>query len=219
MMSRTYSVWKPVDMMSGEVVRMAKKAVSGNLKVGHAGTLDPFAEGILVLCFGDKTKDVSKIMAMKKEYIGVVKLGVETDTLDRTGLVYKKNDIPELDLGRIKEVLDSFVGDVKQVPPSFSALKLNGRCLYEYARQGIRIIKKPRTVKIHALDLIEYNGLDSIKFKVCCGSGTYIRSLASDIARALGTYGYLDSLKRVRIGCYDEKNSITVNELLDGSIK
>ena len=218
-MNCAYSIWKPADMMSGEVVRIAKKTISNGFKVGHAGTLDPFAEGVLVLCFGDKTKDVSKIMAMKKEYVGLVKLGVETDTLDKTGDVYKKNNVPKLSLAKIQKTLKSFVGNVNQTPPPFSALKLRGRCLYEYARQDIRIIKKPRTVKIHSLDLIEYDGLDSIKFKVCCGSGTYIRSLAADIAKDLGTYGYLESLERVRVGCYDKENSITIDELLSGNIK
>ena len=186
-MNITCSIWKPVDMVSHDIVKIARKNISLAGKVGHAGTLDPFAEGVLVLCFGDRTKDVSKIMAMQKEYFGKIKLGIETDTMDKTGEVYKTGKIPKINKKNILNVFNQFIGKTKQTPPPFSALKLNGRCLYEYARRGIRIIKKPREVMIESLNLVDYNGFDTITFQVMCGSGTYIRSLASDIALSIVT--------------------------------
>ena len=218
-MNITYSVWKPENIVSYDIVRIAKKTFGLNHKVGHAGTLDPFAEGVLVLCFGDKTKDISKIMAMQKEYVGHIKLGIETDTLDKNGSIYKTADIPKLDEKKIMNIFQQFTGNIHQTPPPFSALKLNGRCLYEYARLGIRIIKQPRKITINELQLINYNGIDSISFKVLCSSGTYIRSLASDIAIALGTHGYLEKLQRVRIGEYTRENSLSLEELINGNFK
>ena len=217
-MNALYSIWKPENIFSNDIVRLAKANIAPDIKVGHAGTLDPFAEGILVVCFGEKTKKVPEIMSMHKEYIGKIKLGIETDTLDRTGEVYKKGKVPSLNKEKIINVLNSFKGKTLQTPPPFSALKFNGKCLYEYARKDIRIIKKPREIEILAIDFIDH-GLGYIKFKVLCGSGTYIRSLASDIAKKLGTYGYLDKLQRVRVGQYTKDNSLTLEEFLNGNIK
>ena len=217
-MNTTYSIWKPVDTFSTDIVKIAKKKIGSKEKVGHAGTLDPFAEGVLVICFGKDTKNVSEIMAMRKEYLAKIKLGVETDTLDRTGSIYKKSEIPSLNEDKIIKVLNNFIGTIEQTPPAFSALKLNGKCLYEYARSGIRIVKKPRSININSIKLIEYNS-DSITIKVSCGSGTYIRSLAADIARKLDTHGYLEELKRLSVGGYNKKNSLTFEEFLNENIK
>jgi len=217
-MNTTYSIWKPVDAFSNDIVKIAKNKIGLKNKVGHAGTLDPFAEGVLILCFGQHTKNVSEIMAMQKEYLAKIKLGIETDTLDRTGSVYKKSKIPRFDEQKILKVLNGFIGTIKQTPPPFSALKLNGKCLYEYARSGIRIIKKPRDININFIKLIEY-GSDSITVKISCGSGTYVRSLAADIARKLGTHGHLEELKRLSVGHYNRKNSLTFKEFLNENIK
>ena len=157
-------------------------------------------------------------MAMQKEYLAKINLGIETDTLDRTGVPYKTSDIPPLDKQRILKILDNFIGFVKQTPPAFSALKLNGKCLYEYARIGIRIIKKPRVVQIQSIDLVDFSQ-NSITIKVVCGSGTYIRSLASDIAGKLGTVGHLGELERLSIGDYNKNNSLSFEEFLDENIK
>tara|TARA_X000001036_G_C20560050_1_gene758058 strand:+ start:60 stop:719 length:660 start_codon:yes stop_codon:yes gene_type:complete len=212
-------VWKPVDVVSNDIVRIAKKNPHMSNKVGHAGTLDPFAEGILVLCFGEDTKKVSDIMAMKKEYFGKIKLGVETDTLDKTGEVYKTSQIPSLNDDMIQIVFDKFNGKINQNPPAYSALKLNGKRLYEYARSGIRIIKKAREITIDSLELVDYNGSDLISFKTICSSGTYIRSLASDLAKELGTHGYLEELQRSKIGDYTRENCLSMEELVNGNIK
>ena len=218
-MNTTCSVWKPVDMVSSDIVKIAKKQLALDCKVGHAGTLDPFAEGVLVLCFGEKTKEVSNILEMQKEYLGKIRLGVETDTLDKTGEVYKKAKISNLDNTQILKVFEKFTGAIEQHPPAFSALKLNGKRLYEYARSGVRIIKKPREVTVYSIDLINYNGFDAIDFKVVCSSGTYIRSLASDIAKSLGTRGYLEELQRLRIGEYTKNCCLSVEDLINGNIK
>ena len=218
-MNTTLSVWKPVNMISSDVVRIAKKKIAQNGKVGHAGTLDPFAEGVLVLCFGEKTKDVASIMAMKKEYIGKIKLGVETDTLDKTGSVYKTAKTLNIKESDILGVFKEFKGLLKQTPPPFSALKLNGKRLYEYARSGIRIIKKPRDITIYSIRLIDYDGIDSIIFKTTCSSGTYIRSLAADIAKSLGSCGYLEELQRLRIGKYTKEDCLSMEELINGNIE
>ena len=217
-MNATYSIWKPVDVHSGDVVRTARKKIGEKCKVGHAGTLDPFAEGILVLCFGENTKTVPDIMAMQKEYRARIRLGVETDTLDKTGEVFKTSKIPSLNKDKILEVLSSFVGSINQSPPAFSALKLNGRCLYEYARRGIRVRKKERKVEIYSIKLLDYDS-DSITVTVSCGSGTYIRSLARDISNELNTVGYLCELERLSVGSYNKNNSLTLEEFKDADIK
>ena len=218
-MNLTCSIWKPVNMVSSDIVRIARKKIGPNNKVGHAGTLDPFAEGVLVLCFGDKTKDVSSIMAMKKEYLGKIKLGIETDTLDKTGEIYKTSEVSNIKNENILNVFSKFKGEIDQVPPAFSALKFNGKRLYEYARSGIRIIKKPRKITIYSLDLLDYDGIDTITFQATCSSGTYIRSLAADISKELGCYGYLEELKRLRVGDYTEDNCLSVEDLINGNIE
>ena len=219
-MNATYPVWKPVNVVSNDIVKIAKKNICANGKVGHAGTLDPFAEGILVLCFGDETKKVPDIMAMKKEYLGKIKLGIETDTLDKTGEVYKTSTVPSnIKDEDIINVFNGFKGQLKQTPPAYSALKLNGKRLYEYARSGIRIIKKSREVVIYSLDLVDYNGFDSILFKTTCSSGTYIRSLAADLAKALGTHGYLEELQRLRVGKYTKQDCLSMEDLINGNIR
>ena len=217
-MNTMFSVWKPVDMVSRDIVEIAKNKIGSSGKVGHAGTLDPFAEGVLVLCCGTKTKEVPNIMAMKKEYLATIKLGVETDTLDSTGEIYKSSIVPDIDEKSINKVLSKFKGDINQTPPAFSALKLNGKRLYEYARCGIRIIKKPRKVTISSLEFIKLNSIDTIVVKVVCSSGTYIRSLAADIAVELGTRGHLKELQRLRIGNYTKEKCISIEELINGNI-
>ena len=170
------------------------------------------------MCVGEKTKQVQSIMAMKKEYIATIKLGVETDTLDSTGEMYKTSVLPTITEEIILNILNEFKGDIKQRPPAFSALKLNGKRLYEYARSGIRIIKKPRTITIHSIELLEYENPDTIKLRVVCSSGTYIRSLAADIALKLGVYGHLAELQRLSVGFYTKDTCLTLEDLINGNI-
>jgi len=203
--------WKPVNWTSFDVVRKMRN-VTRVKKVGHAGTLDPFAEGVLVLCFGRATKQVSQIMAWEKEYVATLKLGETTDTLDPTGKVTGKGAIPSVTVEQIRAVLQSFVGAIMQVPPMYSALKVGGKRLYELARSGKTIERSPRPVEIYRIELMDWQAPDEMTIRVVCGKGTYIRSLAADVAVKLGTVGYLTRLVRTRVGEYDHDAAIPMDE-------
>lgn len=203
-------VWKPVDWTSFDVVKKIRGQIKP-AKVGHAGTLDPFAEGVLMLCTGKYTKIVETFMDKEKEYLAEIKLGVETETLDPTGKIVKTADIPLLTEKVINDVLNKFIGEIRQEPPMFSALKVNGQPLYKYARKGIVIPREKRTVNIYDITLIQFSQ-DTITLKVTCGRGTYIRSLAKDIADELNTVGHLVKLVRTRIGEFDENNCIELKD-------
>ena len=208
MINAIIPVWKPVDWTSFDVVKNIRGQIKPT-KVGHAGTLDPFAEGVLMLCTGEFTKKVEYFMDKEKEYIADIQLGIETDTLDPTGNIVKTAKIPDLSKEQIIMVLKIFIGNIKQEPPMFSALKVNGQPLYKSARKGINIPRKKRVVSIHYIELIDFSK-DIIRIKDICGRGTYVRSLAKDIAVKLNTVGHLVALKRTRIGEYDKKNCIKV---------
>ena len=203
-------MWKPLDWTSFDVVKKIRGQIK-ETKVGHAGTLDPFAEGVLILCTGKKTKSIESYMDLEKEYIAEILLGSQTDTLDSTGKVIEIADIPEFSEESLKSVLSDFIGKIEQEPPMYSALKYNGQPLYKLARKGITVNLKRRVVMIYEIELQDFT-IDSIHIKVTCGRGTYVRSLARDISKRLGTVGYLKSLKRTRIGDYDEKVCITIKE-------
>ena len=210
MINYVIPMWKPVDWTSFDVVKKIRSHFKP-AKVGHAGTLDPFAEGVLMLCTGEKTKSIESFMDQEKEYVAEIILGSETDTLDITGKVVKTSQIPKINKQSILDVLFNFTGDIMQEPPMYSALKYNGKPLYKLARKQITVYRKKREVKIYDIELFDFS-VDSINIKVKCGRGTYIRSLARDIALNLGTVGHLNSLKRTRIGDYDEKACITIKE-------
>ena len=210
MINAIIPIWKPVDWTSFDVVKYIRGQIKP-AKVGHAGTLDPFAEGVLMLCTGEFTKKVESFMNKEKEYIADIQLGIETDTLDPTGNIVKTANIPDLSKEQIKMVLKIFIGNIKQEPPMFSALKVNGQPLYKSARRGINIPRKKRVISIHDIELIDFSK-DIVRIKVICGRGTYVRSLAKDIAVKLNTVGHLLTLKRTRIGEYNKKNCIEVED-------
>jgi len=203
--------WKPVDWSSFDVVKKVRNQIKPN-KVGHSGTLDPFAEGVLVLCIGKKTKESERLMALKKEYIGSIQLGLETDTLDSTGEVIKKMDIPNLDNLKIESVLNDFIGEGYQIPPMYSALKKNGTPLYKLARKGVEVERAPRPIQIYDIKLISFKD-NKITIRVECGKGTYIRTLAKDIAEKLNTCGHLVQLSRTKVGDYSQSDSIQIENL------
>ena len=183
-------------------------------KVGHVGTLDPFAQGLMIVCLGSATKIIPFLENHNKTYIATLKLGEETDTLDKTGKVIFQKENKDLTIQRIKEVLASFVGENKQVPPMYSALKKDGIPLYMLARDGIEIERKQRDIYIYNLDLISYE-YPYLTFKAKVSKGTYIRTLGSDIAKKLNTVGYLTELTRTNIGDFsvlDAKKVKEVNE-------
>lgn len=204
--------WKPSDWTSFDVVKKVR-SVTKVRKVGHAGTLDPFAEGVLVLCLGAATKRISQMMDLEKEYLAKVKLGETTDTLDPTGTVTEKVPVQALSQDDIKAVLTRFVGTIEQVPPMFSALKVNGERLYRLARAGKTVPRRPRTIHIFSIDLVAWRPPDQLELQVTCGRGTYIRSLAADLARALNTVSYLTDLVRTRVGPYGPAEAIRMEQL------
>ncbi len=210
MIDTVIPMWKPIDWTSFDVVRKIKNQIKPT-KIGHAGTLDPFAEGVLLLCTGKKTKLIEHYMNELKEYECEIYLGSETDTLDPTGDVVKVLDVPILNNKKINKVLKRFEGNILQEPPMFSALKFKGIPLYKLARKGIRIKRNKRMVDIYKINLNSFTTY-SINITVQCGRGTYIRSLAKDIGIALGTVAYLNKLKRTRIGRIGRKGCLTINE-------
>ena len=210
-MDAILNVWKPIGWTSFDVVKKIKGYVNPS-KVGHAGTLDPFAEGVLIVCIGKMTKRVESLMDHKKEYIATIQLGSETDTLDIEGKVIKVAKTPSLFEKKIINVLNTFLGESNQIPPMYSALKVNGERLYKLARQGKVIERQPRMITISEIELLEYDK-DSIKIRVQCSRGTYIRVLASDIANTMNTVGFLKSLVRTQVGEFKQKDSISVEDI------
>ena len=198
---------------SNDVVQKVKK-ITGE-KVGHTGTLDPLATGVLPLLIGYGTLLSKYLVSHDKTYIAKVKLGVKTDTADLEGEVIEKETIEDsfFEEKKIKEVLNSFVGKQKQTPPMYSAIKIKGKKLYEYARSGQNVDIPERDIEIYEMEFIDfYKETQEIEFKVSCSKGTYIRSLCEDIAKKLGTIGVMSSLKRTRVGEFKIENAITISE-------
>ena len=185
-------------------------------KVGHAGTLDPMATGILTILVGDATKLSDYLMNHDKEYIATLSLGEKKDTGDSEGKTIEKEIVPAIDENTVKKILKSFEGEITQIPPKYSAIKVNGRKLYEYARKGENIEIKPRKVIVFSISLIQIKE-NNIVFRVHCSKGTYIRTLCEDIAESLGTVGYMSSLRRTRLGKFSLKDVgkiISIEEIL-----
>lgn len=198
---------------SNDVVQKVKR-ITGE-KVGHTGTLDPLATGVLPLLIGKGTLLSKYLVNHDKTYIAKVKLGIKTDTADLEGEVIKKETIEDnfFEEKKIKEVLNSFVGKQKQTPPIYSAIKIKGKKLYEYARSGQNVDIPQRDIEIYEIELINFHKeTQEIEFKVSCSKGTYIRSLCEDIAKKLGTIGTMSSLKRTRVGEFKIEDAITISE-------
>ena len=187
-----------------------------NEKVGHTGTLDPNATGLLPILVGKGTKLSAYLINHDKEYEVTLKLGIKTDTADSEGKVINEQNVDNsmMQSEKIVKVLDSFIGKQMQTPPIYSAIKINGKKLYEYARKNIEVEIEPRQIEIFSIQLDEINEDEKIIcFTVKCSKGTYVRSLCEDIAESLGTIGYMKELNRVKVGIFDIKNSIKIEEL------
>lgn len=197
---------------SHDVVAKTKKMLKE--KVGHTGTLDPNATGVLPLLVGQGTKLSKYLIEHDKEYIATLKLGEKRDTADSEGAIIEERqiDYSVLQKENVEKILQSFIGKQEQIPPMYSAIKINGKKLYEYARKNEKIELEPRHIEIYKMDLINIIK-DTIIFKVQCSKGTYIRSLCEDIAKRLNTVGYMQDLERSRVGKFDIKDSITIEEL------
>ena len=205
-----FNIYKPVDWTSFDVVKKIR-GITHEKKVGHAGTLDPFAEGVLVIGTGKDTKSLSSISSTNKSYTATLQLGVETDTLDTEGKNIKKKDIPKLDIELIKDALSNFIGIQTQIPPMYSAKKVGGKKLYDLARQNIEIERDPIEITIQNIDLIDFTK-DTINFTVTCSKGTYVRVLGADIAKTLGTVGHLIKLVRNSVGNYQINDSLKIED-------
>lgn len=208
---------KPLGWTSFDVVAKLRNLLQIK-KVGHAGTLDPLADGLLILCFGKATKTIESYQNLKKKYSATVKLGATTKTFDSEAGEENIKSLDNIDNQSILETLDSFVGTIMQVPPIFSAKKIGGKRLYKLARQEKTIEIKPVEIQIYKIDEIEIN-LPFVRFNVECSKGSYIRSLANDFGAKLGCGGYLSALRRIAIGEYEVENAITINEFIEHSTK
>ena len=205
---------KPKGCTSHDVVGKIKKIF--NEKVGHTGTLDPNATGLLPILIGQGTKLSYYLINHDKEYEVTLKLGVKTDTADSEGNVIDEQNvnIEIIKKEMVQRALSSFVGKQEQIPPIYSAIKVNGKKLYEYARKNIEVEIKPREIEIYGIELNEIDIEEKIiKFTVKCSKGTYIRSLCEDIAKRLGTIGYMKDLNRTKVGIFNIENSINIQEL------
>ena len=185
-------------------------------KVGHSGTLDPEAEGLLPILVGNGTKISKYLIEHDKIYIAKLKLGIKTDTADSEGNILEKKNfkLDKNNVNKYNNIFKTFLGKSKQIPPMYSAIKVNGKKLYEYAREGKEIKIKERDIEIYNIDILSINyDENEIEFSVSCSKGTYIRTLCEDIAKSLGTIGYMSSLKRTKINDFKIEDSITLDEL------
>ncbi len=210
---------KPLNWTSFNLVKKVRVLLKVHLnikkiKVGHAGTLDPLATGLLIVCTGKATKQIQQFQEMKKEYIATIVLGKTTPSFDLETEVDKIFDISGIREDEVKEVLAQFVGDIDQVPPLFSAKNINGQRAYNLARKGVVKELAPNKVTIDEIELLAYN-LPEIKIKVRCGKGTYIRSLARDIGEKLKNGAYLSKLIRTKIGDYEIDNAWEIKKFED----
>ena len=205
-------VHKPIDWTSFDVVKKIKNLFHIE-KIGHAGTLDPKATGLLILCTGKKTKAIEEFKDFDKEYEGDLELGAWTRSFDAETEIEGRRSIEDITEADIRRVFQEFVGVQDQLPPMYSAVKYGGKPLYHYARRGREVIRETRSIEITACDITAI-ALPLVSFRIVCSKGTYIRSLAHDIGERLGCGAYLRRLVRTRVGPYSLKNAWTLEELV-----
>lgn len=208
---RVLLVNKPYQWTSFDVVNKLRR-VLGMKKIGHAGTLDPLATGLLIICTGTRTRDIAQFQDLEKEYTGVFILGKTTASYDLETTVEDFADASQITEGQILDAASKFTGVINQVPPPHSAIKVGGKRAYELARKGKDVKLEPRSVTILAFEITAYKNPE-VHFSVVCTKGTYIRSLARDFGDALGVGAYLSQLCRTRIGPYQLKDALTIEQL------
>lgn len=201
---------KPLEWTSYDVIRKLRKIINIK-KIGHAGTLDPLATGLLIVCTGKFTKKINEYMAQEKEYTGTITLGAVTPTYDRESEPENIQPLEGITDELIKETTKIFTGEILQTPPIHSAIKQNGKPVYLLARKGVDVILEPRKITIKEFEITNID-LPIISFKVICSTGTYIRSLANDFGAAIGCGGYLSKLRRTRIGNFKVEDAVTMEE-------
>lgn len=213
---KTILIDKPIHWTSFDVVRKMRSMIQIK-KIGHAGTLDPLATGLLIVCTGKFTKNINDYMAQEKEYTGTITLGAVTPTYDLESEPEQIKDYQHLTALQIKDTTNQFTGEIDQFPPIYSAIKKDGEALYTLARRGETVELKSRKITIYLFEITDI-ALPVISFKVVCSTGTYIRSLANDFGAALGCGGYLSSLRRTRIGGFKTADAMTMDQF-EASLK
>ena len=208
---------KPIDFTSRDVVNKLTK-IFNTKRIGHTGTLDPIATGVLVICIGKSTKLCDILTSKYKEYIATIKLGIKTDTLDTMGTILEEQEIKNYTKEEITKVLNSFLGTSTQETPIYSAVKVNGKKLYEYAREGIPVELPKREIDIQSIELLDYKD-NEITFKTTVSKGTYIRALINDICTKLNTIGTMSSLIRTKQGEFSIDNCYTLEEVENNKYK
>ena len=204
---------KPRGMTSTDVVRRVKRAARMRRGVGHGGTLDPIATGVLIIGVGKATRLMDRLLGGSKEYVAEIEFGVSTDTYDADGEVVSERDASGVERDDVETALAAFAGEIEQTPPMYSALKRDGKRLYELARQGIEVERKPRTVVVHEIALADWQP-PIATVKVVCGSGFYVRSLAHDLGEALGCGGHMRALVRRRAGPFRIEDALSLEDAL-----
>ena len=207
---------KPSGPTTYDLIRWIKRKIK-NTKIGHCGTLDPLAAGLVIILLGRATKKQSIYMGQDKDYEGTIRLGVKTDTGDLEGRVIEEKPVPSLRPAHINDVFQRFVGPLNQMPPMYSALKMKGKPLYQYARKGVEVTRQPRQIHIHSLSFVSHQGNNELLFKSRVSSGTYVRVLAEDIGEKLGTCATLASLTRSSIGEMNTSQAVDGDALKDMS--
>jgi tRNA pseudouridine55 synthase len=203
---------KDLDWTSFDVVKKIKRLFHLK-KVGHAGTLDPKATGLLLIATENKTKEINSLMGLDKEYLGVMHFGAETESGDTETEKIKEYDISNISSEQIYNTTKNFVGEIDQIPPMYSAIKMNGKPLYKLARKGQEVNRIPKKVIIYKFEINQIS-IPEIKFTIACSKGTYIRSLVNDFAKSLGVGAFLKSLERIRIGGYHSSGAFSIDDLI-----
>jgi len=207
---------KPAGITSNDALQKIKRMYRA-ARAGHTGSLDKPATGILPICLGEATKFSSYLLNADKSYVSVAKLGVVTSTADAEGEIVETRSVPILKKGELEQVIAQFVGDIEQVPPMYSALKVDGQRLYKLAYQGVEIERQPRSVTIHQIDLLHFNQ-ESFEIQVHCSKGTYIRTLVEDIGNVIGCGAHVSTLRRLSTGPFDEDQMVTM-EIIENLAK
>lgn len=210
---------KPLGWTSFNLVNRVRGVLSRHLgvkklKVGHAGTLDPLATGVMILCTGKNTKLIESFQYQTKEYVATIKLGATTPSFDLETEIDAEYPTKHITEELVKETLAKFIGEIQQIPPTYSAIKINGKRAYEYARKGDEVELKPKTLVIDEIELLEYK-MPEIVVRVVCSKGTYIRALARDIGEALNSGGHLTALRRTRIGDIRVENCLQYEDFVN----
>lgn len=212
MMNGIINVLKPPGMTSHDIIYFVRKRLKMK-KVGHTGTLDPEAAGVLPVCLGKATKAVQYITDKKKKYRTTIKFGIQTETYDKYGVVVEAQEVERIDINKLEEVLQDFRGVIKQMPPIYSAIKLAGKKLYQYALEGEEVEIQEREVEIFSLEIIDYNGKDEVVLDIACSKGTYIRSICFDIGKKMGYGAAMWQLVRLESTPFTIENSYTLEEI------